>query len=139
MFRVAPQHLSGSIIKFGSACDGCRTRSEPPGCGGSQERQHGFNAGEGNDGFCRFMRHVVNVSSWGRILREQSTGASSEVGSCFQPFSVCPVCSLLGQDRPEWEPGFCKGAVTDLTLVEKRQAFPVREDCREYSILESGI
>ena len=69
------------------------------------------------------MRHVVNIPSWGRILRERSTGASSEVGSCFQPFSVCLAYSLLGQDRPEWELEFRKGAVTDLTLVKEMTGF----------------
>ena len=69
------------------------------------------------------MRYAVNIPSWDRILREQSTGASSGVNSCFQPFSVFPVCSLLGQDRPEREPGFRKGAVTDLTLVKEMTGF----------------
>ena len=123
MFRVAPQHLSGSIIKFGSACDGCRTRSGLPGCGSSQERRHGFNAGEGNDGLYRIMRHVVKVPSWDRILLERSTGASLEWALAVRPFSVCPVCSLLGQDRREWEPGFRKGAVMDLTLVKETTGF----------------
>ena len=124
MIRAAPQRLFGPAFKFGSTCDGCRARSGLPGCGGSQKRRHGFNADEGNDGLCRFMRHVVNVPSWDRVLRERSTGASSGVGSCFQPFSVSPVCSLLGQDRLERKPGFRKGVVTDLTLVKEMTGFP---------------
>ena len=123
MIRVAPQHLSGPAFKVDCTCDGYRTRSGPPGCGGSQERRHGFNAGEGNDGLYRFMRHVVKVPSWDRILLERSTGASLEWALAVRPFSVCPVCSLLGQDRLEWEPGFRKGAVTDLTLVKETAGF----------------
>ena len=41
----------------------------------------------------------------------------------FRSFLVLPVCSLLGQDRLEWEPGFRKGAVTDLTLVKETAGF----------------
>ena len=63
----------------------------------SQERQHGFNADEGNDSLFRFMRHVVNVPSRGRILLERSTGASLEWALAIRPFLVFPVCSLLGQ------------------------------------------
>ena len=66
----------------------------------------------------------MNVPSRDRILLEQSIGTSSEVGSCFQPFSVCLAYSLLGQDRPEWELEFRKGAVTDLTLVKETTGFP---------------
>ena len=38
--------------------------------------------------------------------------------------SVCPVCSLLGQGRLEWELEFRKGAVTDLTLVKETTGSP---------------
>ena len=63
MIRAAPQRLFGPAFKFGSACDGSEHDRGRRVAAVSQERQHGFNADEGNDSLFRFMRHVVNVPS----------------------------------------------------------------------------
>ena len=63
-----------------------------------QGRCHGFNAGEGNGRLCRFMRIVVNVP-FGEVVFNWSGLPAPvwEVALAIRVFSVCPVCSLIGQ------------------------------------------
>ena len=71
------------------------------------------------------MRIVVNIPFWEAAFNWSNLPVQVwEVALASRAFSVCPVCSLLGQDRLEWEPGFRKGAVTDLTLVKETTGFP---------------
>ena len=63
-----------------------------------QGRCHGFNVGEGKDRLYRFMRNFENVPFLGKDIQlERSTGASLGGALAIRAFSVCPVCSLLGQ------------------------------------------
>ena len=75
-------------------------RARQTGVGASlpQGRRHGFNAGEGNDRLCRFIRHVVNVPLWEAAFNWSNLPVPVwEVALAIRAISVCPVYSLLGQ------------------------------------------
>ena len=63
-----------------------------------QGRCQGFNAGEGNDRLSRFVRIVVNIPFWKAAFSWSDLPVQVwEVALAIRAFSVCPVCSLLGQ------------------------------------------
>ena len=81
-----------------------RARQAGVGAWVTQGRCHGFNAGKGNDRLCRFVRIAVNIPFWEAAFNWSDLPAPVwEVALAIRAFSVCPVCSLLGQECWEGE------------------------------------
>ena len=81
-----------------------RARQAGVGAWVPQGRCHGFNAGEGNDRFSRFVRIAVNIPFWKAAFNWSGLPVQVwEVALAIRAFSVCPVCSLLGQECWEGE------------------------------------
>ena len=75
-----------------------RARQAAVGAWVPQGRCHGFNAGEGNDRLSRFVRIAVNIPFWEAAFNWSNLPVQVwEVALAIRAFSVCPVCSLLGQ------------------------------------------
>ena len=75
-----------------------RARQAGVGAWVPQGRCHGFNAGEGNDRLSRFVRIAVNIPFWEAAFNWSDLPVQVwEVALAIRAFSVCPVCSLLGQ------------------------------------------